>query len=118
MINLEELNSEDAYSLLFILMSKMSNQPPYTALSELSYVLDKQSFLNFITYYGGATIQVPTADEFHKAARVLVLYQSYICQKLSWKEALKISGYNEDESITAKMELQYFQKILSNKEKV
>lgn len=115
MISLDDrLSEEDAYSLLFILMSKV-DQKPYSVLSELSYILDKDSFLNFITYYGGTSIKVPTADEFHKAARVLVLYNSYVTKKISWEESLKLAGYEPSEYRKADMELRYFKKILEEK---
>lgn len=115
MVNLDHLSNEDAYALLFILMSKQKDKAPYSILSELAYILDKDSFLNFITYYGGTTITIPTADEFHKAARVLVLYNSYVTQGLSWKDSLSLAGYEEEETFTAKMELKHFQKALTEK---
>ena len=116
MVNLSGMSNEDAYSLVMLLIGKMSGKKEiYGVLSELSYILDKDSFLNFITYYGGTTIEVPTAEEFHKASRVLVLYNSYIHQNLPWKESIKLAGYEESESITAKMELQSFQKVLEER---
>ena len=115
MISLDSLSDSDAYSLLLILMSKMKDKEPYSSLSELSYILDKKSFLNFITYYGGTTIKVPTADEFHKASRVLILYQSYSTQGLDWESSLELAGYDKSETMTAKNELKYFRKLLDVK---
>lgn len=114
MIRLDNLSDNDSYSLLFVLMSKVTDNPTYSALSELSYILDKENFLRFITYYGGATIKVPTADEFHKAARVLVMYNCHVVQGLPFHESMEIAGYESNRGKLARKELEDITKVLTN----
>lgn len=115
MIKPEELSDEDSYSLLFLLMSRISGDNIYSSLSELSYILDRESFMNFITYYGGTTIKVPTADEFHKASRVLVLYNSYTVKGIPWDKSVSIAGYSPEETFKARQELNHFKDIFINR---
>ena len=40
-----------------------SKKKKYSNISELPIILDRDSFLNLITIYGGKTITIPTKDE-------------------------------------------------------
>lgn len=73
--NLDELKVTDVYSLIMFALYKMSNIPEYSALSELVYVLDKDSLFNFLECFGGATIRVPTIKELKIVINALLLYQ-------------------------------------------
>ena len=72
---LEEMSQEDIYSLLLFALFKLKDIPEYLTLSELSYILDNKNFINFIEYYGGMTIKVPTRDEFKLIIDALLIYQ-------------------------------------------
>lgn len=71
----EELNKTDTYSLILFAISKLRNEPEYATLSELCYVLDNNSLVNFLDYYGGMTIKVPTKAEFREIVDALLIYQ-------------------------------------------
>lgn len=73
---LDSLQSTDVYSLILFAIFKMKDIPEYSTLSELAYILDKESLFNFLEYYGGTTIKVPTLDEFNQIIRALILYQA------------------------------------------
>jgi len=86
---LESLQLTDVYSLILFAIFKMKDIPEYSTLSELAYILDKESLFNFLEYYGGTTIKVPTLDEFNQIIRALVLYQAVNLEGLDFNKAFK-----------------------------
>lgn len=62
---LEELDKKDIYSLILFCLYKLKNNPNYSTLSELIYVLDNENFIKFINYYGGQTITIPTITDLN-----------------------------------------------------
>lgn len=116
LIDLDNINKEDALSLATSLLYSLKGFPQYATTSELAYILDYKNFLNLIRYYGGMTIRIPTVEELNSTLKVIVLYQSYEVEKLSWEEALKKAGIKQSESISAKMKLNNFKKILRSQE--
>ena len=62
---LEELDKKDIYSLILFCLYKLKNNPNYSTLSELVYVLDNENFIKFINYYGGQTITIPTINDLN-----------------------------------------------------
>ena len=73
--SLEELNKEDLYSLMLFALYKLKDTPEYSTLSELVYILDKESLFNFLNFYGGLTITIPTMYDLKKMVYALILYQ-------------------------------------------
>lgn len=73
--SLEELNKEDLYSLMLFALYKLKDTPEYSTLSELVYILDKESLFNFLNFYGGLTITIPTMYDLKKMIYALMLYQ-------------------------------------------
>lgn len=114
--NIEKLNKEDIYSLMMILLFASRNNPKYSALNELAYLLDHDSFLNFIKYYGGQTIKVPTYDEMQNALKVLLLYQFYKIEHKDWHIALDMAGFEPSETFSAKRRLTKFVQVVDNEE--
>lgn len=110
MINLNDLNSEDTYSTALLLLFVFSRNDKYSTLSELAYILDHDNFIKFIKYYEGQTITIPSQEEILKSLRVLLLYQYYIVEQLSWKESLTKAGFSKDETYTAQRLLTSFKK--------
>ena len=86
---LDSLQSTDVYSLILFAIFKMKDIPEYSTLSELAYILDKESLFNFLEYYGGTTIKVPTLDEFNQIIRALILYQAVNLEGLDFNKAFK-----------------------------
>ena len=86
--SLNVLSQTDVYSLILFALWKIKEIPEYSTLSELSYVLDNNSLLRFLDYYGGTTIKIPTREEFNIVMNALCLYQQVDIEGLDFKEAL------------------------------
>jgi hypothetical protein len=86
---LESLEFTDVYSLILFAIFKMKDIPEYSTLSELAYILDKDSLFNFLEYYGGTTIKVPTLQEFNQIIRALLLYQAVNLEGVEFNKAFK-----------------------------
>lgn len=109
--DIPELNKKDTYSTVFLLMFIFSRNSNYSVLNELPYVLDFDNFMNFIKYYEGQTITIPTMDEISKYFKILLLYQYYVIEKLDWKKSLVRSGFDPDrDSYRAQRYLYTFRK--------
>jgi hypothetical protein len=67
----------------------MKDIPEYSTLSELAYILDKESLFNFLEYYGGTTITIPTIHEFNQIIRALLLYQAVNLEGVDFNKAFK-----------------------------
>lgn len=89
---LNALNKTDVYSLLLFTLYKLHDDPKYTTLSELCYILDGENLSKFLTYYGGMTITIPTLREFRLVTQALLLYQYVNLEKGTFEEALKASS--------------------------
>lgn len=64
----------DIYSLILFALFKLRDIPDYLVLSELVYILDKDSLLKLCEYFGGTTIHIPTIDELESLLYSLLLY--------------------------------------------
>lgn len=72
---LEELDKKDIYSLILFCLYKLKNNPKYSTLSELVYILDNENFIKFINYYGGQTITVPTITDLNSILTSLLVLE-------------------------------------------
>lgn len=88
--DLNILRVNDIYSLMLFAIYKMKDIPEYSTLSELSYVLKKDSLLNFFEYFGGTTIKVPTMGEFKIVLKALLLYQYVKLENIEFNKAVKM----------------------------
>jgi len=105
---LSNINKDDTYSMLLMLLYASSDNPRYSTLNELCYVLDHDNFLNFIKYYEGQTITVPNMHELEESLRVLALFQYYKVEALDWRDSLEKSGFLVSESSGARLKLNKF----------
>lgn len=78
---LNELHKPDVYSLLLFTLFKLKDAPEYSTLSELSYTLDHNNLINFLSLFGGTTIKVPTIRELK-----LVLYALDAYKKVNFED--------------------------------
>ena len=92
---LSAMKMTDVYSLILFAMFKMKEIPEYSTLSELSYVLDGKSLFNFLEYFGGTTITVPTMKEFKVMVEALLLYQYINIEGISYNQAIKLIDDSE-----------------------
>ena len=88
--SLDNLSVIDIYSLILFALYKMENVPEYSTLSELVYILDKESLFNLLEYYGGLTIRIPTKYELEVIINALLLYQFTIIDNKDMDESLKL----------------------------
>lgn len=86
---LDELKQPDVYSLILFTLYKVKDIPEYSTLSELIYILEKDSLLNFIRYYGGTTIRVPTMDELRLVVNSLLLYEYVNLEHMEFEKAIE-----------------------------
>ena len=92
----KNLKSNDIYSLMLFILFKIRDIPEYSTLSDLIYILDKESFLNLCEYFGGLTIKIPTIDELEIVVYSFILYEKVDIDKLSLSneiENLNIDRY-------------------------
>lgn len=85
---LEDLKKKDIYSLMLFALYIMKDEPTYSTLSELVYILNKEDLYNMLDYYGGMTITIPTLDDFKKLINCLLLYQYVNIEKKDFNEAI------------------------------
>ena len=98
MENINELVSKlkkpDIYSLICGFLFELKEDPKYSTLCELAYLLDIESLLNLMKYYEGQEIKIPTRREFKDCIQLLLLFQYFEVEKKDWKESLELSGFN------------------------
>lgn len=112
--NIENLKQQDFYSLLLFCLYKMSNVPEYSSLSEMAYVLDRESLLNLCEFFGGQTIKVPTIDEVESLVYSLLLYQYVKIDKMNYDDAIELIGHESCELRQVKSKYQSLCKIMEN----
>lgn len=93
---LDKLTTSDIYSLMMFALYKSKELPEYSTLSQLSYLLDKDSLLRLCEVYGGLTIKLPTIDELEKLLNALLIFQLVDIEKNNLQETLlKFKNKNE-----------------------
>lgn len=113
---LDELIKDDTYSVLGILLYATSGNPRYSLLNELVYLMDNRSFVNFLKYFEGQTIQVPTLAETQDALRFLLYFQYKEVEGLSAHEALDKAGIPRSKAKLTTMRLDRFKRELESKD--
>lgn len=109
--DISDLNLEDTYSIALLLLYVFKGTPRYSTLSELAYVLDHQNFINFLKYFEGQTITIPSTEEVTKSLKLLLLYQYNVVEGVDWRDALKKAGFEQSETHTARGLLTKFKQV-------
>ncbi len=89
-----KLKTVDVYSLVLFALFKLRDIPEYSTLSEMVYVLDKDSLLKLCEYFGGLTIKIPTIDELESLVYSLLLYEYVNVEKMPYADACDIIGHS------------------------
>ena len=113
---IEKLKSIDIYSFMLFALYKIKDIPEYSALSELAYVLDKDSLLKLCEYFGGVTLKIPTVEELESIVYALVLYQKVDMDKIPFEKAIKIINGSAESIKAVKLAYVQIKDILSNYE--
>lgn len=91
---LDNLKMTDTFSLILFVLYKIRDVEEYSTISELAYILDKDSLLNLCEYFGGITIKIPTIDELESIINSLLLYQYINIDGCSYDEAIEKIGFD------------------------
>lgn len=87
---LQNLSKNDIYSLMLFTLFKLKDDPKYSTLSELCYILDGDNLTKFLKYFGGLTIKIPTIRDMRLLTQSLLLYQYVnIDENVNFKKALE-----------------------------
>jgi len=87
--NLKRLNTLDIYSTILFVLFKTQNIPSQSTLSELVYILDKNSLLKLCEFYGGQTITIPTIEDLEILTYCLIVYNDVEFEKQDFEKVLK-----------------------------
>lgn len=68
------MKNSDLWSFILFILFKLKDSDKYSALSELSFILDKENMLKFIEYFGGMDIHVPTSLELELVISSIIAY--------------------------------------------
>lgn len=90
---LNNLKTNDTYSLILFILYRLRNIPEYSGISELAYTLDEKNFLNLCEYFGGLTITIPTIQEIRDITDALLLYQYVDIDGEKYEEAINKIGF-------------------------
>jgi hypothetical protein len=115
MEHLDYLLKDDTYSILGILLYATSGNPRYSLLNELVYLMDNRSFVNFLKYYEGQTIQVPTLEETQEALRFLLYFQYAEIEGLGHYAAMDKAGIPRCKGKLVMTRLKQFKEELESK---
>ena len=91
--DLNNLKMDDTFSLILFVLYKLRDVKEYSAISELAYILDKESLLSLCEYFGGTTIKIPTVEELESIIDSLLMYQYINIDGISYNEAVKRIGF-------------------------
>ena len=86
---LNGLKETDLYSVILFALAKLRDTPEYSALSELFYILDKDSMIKLCQIFGGVTITVPTIEELELITYALLIYEYVDVNGLNYTDAIK-----------------------------
>lgn len=111
---LAQLKKADIYSLMVFALFKLKNIPEYSSLSELSFILDKDSLLKLCEYFGGLTIKIPTIEELESIVYSLILYQYVNIDNIPYEDAIKMIGHESSELRKVKSDYQKICEVLEN----
>ena len=97
--SLNALNKTDVYSLLLFTLYKLNDDPEYSTLSELCYVLEGDNLTKFLSYFGGMTIKIPSLRDMRLLLQGLLLYQYVNIEGGEFNDAFKalVGEFNEEE---------------------
>lgn len=80
------LNEEETFLLSLVLLAQMHSDPKYKNLSELIFLFDNlKKFKQFIKYFEGTDVYVPTVKELKQALRLLDLFQKVKIDKRNFE---------------------------------
>lgn len=86
---LNNLTTNDIYSLMLFALYKLKDTNEYSSLSQLSFILDRENLLKLCQFYGGTTIYIPKIEELEAMLDALFMYQKVDIENNNEEEYLK-----------------------------
>lgn len=90
--DIEKLKTNDIYSLILFIIYQLKQDEKYSTLSELIYILDKNSLLKLCQFYGGQTITIPKLNELENIVYALIIYQYVNTEHISIEKCWQLIG--------------------------
>lgn len=109
---ISQMNDKDVYAVMCSFLYDLKNEPQYSTLSELCYILDKESFKRLLRYFSGRTIKIPTSEEVAELLQIMSLYQYYEIEGKTWKESLEAVGLTSSDGKKAHNKLDRFKETV------
>lgn len=85
---INKFKTKDIYNLMLYILYKVSDDPQYSTLSQLSYILNKEDLLKLCSCYGGLTIKIPSIDELELMLNALFVFYEVDIQKQDMTKTL------------------------------
>lgn len=104
--SLNEMNEKDIYSMMLFALYKLKDDPAYSVLSELIYLVDKESLLKLLSVFEGMIIKIPRLSDLKTLVAALEVYQMVNVEGMEFKEAIKI--VKTDEVFEGEIKQAYF----------
>ena len=96
---LYSMTTKDTLSLIMFVLFQIRNVPEMAPLSQLAYLVDEESFMKIVKYYGGQTITFPKYEEVKNLLSVLMVYDDVeISKTKTLSEAL--AEMSEEEKLS------------------
>lgn len=89
------LNKKDTWSLLLFALYKLRDDPDWLTLSELSYILESDDLVRFLSYFEGLTITIPKLRDLRLMLATFTVYRLTAFEGIDLDAAIK--GLNSDE---------------------
>ena len=109
------LNEEETFLLSLVLLAHMRDDEKYKNISELIFLFDNyKGFKQFIKFYQGMEVSVPTIVEVKQALRLLELFQRVKIDKKDFEqcyESLRLDELDLDKDY-CKLEIDKFETYL------
>ena len=83
---LDNLKEADIMSFILFALYKLRETPEYSGLSELLFILDKNSVFKLCEYFGGLTIKIPTISDLELLLNSLLVYKAIDIDKRDSEE--------------------------------
>lgn len=91
--DLNTLTKQDTYSLLLFALYKLKEDPKYSTLSQLAYVLSYDDMIKLSKVLGGLTITIPDIKDIQALLDGLSIYDKIDLNNFNSEETL--SQYNK-----------------------
>ena len=89
---IDALHTKDVYSLILFALFQLKQDPTYSTLSELAYILDQENLIKLLQYFGGITITIPTVEELNDILDALIIYKRVNLENEDFTKVIKELG--------------------------